>query len=368
MDNKNSQEYFKENRQLLTMEKIFEMDGIFIENNDEIMLKISEIEIALGAIGKILGERGSVIKELRETCLSVMERLKKEEEEKKELEKRIRSQEQKYNNLKEAKKILDDKWREECKKQRENFEQSREDYKKYYEKEKDQKEKAESDLRSQEAELNEEKQRVSNLRAQIESEQAENQRKTGEVATLKNDLDVKNNQISELEEKVKQFQSKEEKMPALMRLYDAYNEVMEKKEGLPKAFTDHWQRVVPMDDFDSFLEKVFKRLFPINYYQSIQAFIARCDQSGEISDEDKKKALRVSDGLLSEIFVFGSKYLGEEKLFWMDDIKAGDKFDSGLCIYIDRKGTMFGNIAEVLLHGIRDEKNNKIYHSYVEGE
>lgn len=343
--------------QLPTMEKILEIDGTFIENNNKITQKISEIGAAIGAIGGILEKSGSGIKELRETCCSVMKKLEKEMEEKRELEENIDSQKQEYKKLKDEKERLEGEWIEESKKQRKNIEKIQTDYQKYqkyYENERNKREQEESKLRS--------------LKDELVSERSENQKKSDEVETLKNDLDGKKGQISELKEKVDQFQSKERKMPALMRLYDAYNEVMEKKEGLPKAFTDHWQRVVPMDDFDSFLEKVFKRLFPINYYQSIQAFIARCDQSGEISDEDKKKALRVSDGLLSEIFVFGSKYFGEEKLFWMDDIKAGDKFDSGLCIYIDRKGTMFGNIAEVLLHGIRDEKNNKIYHSYVEGE
>lgn len=185
--------------------------------------------------------------------------------------------------------------------------------------------------------------------------------------SLKQSYEDLQKENSELKKKMEAVNLQQEKMPALMRLYHAYQSVMEKKSMLPQEFFEYMQSVVPLDDFDGFLPGALRESYPVSFYQTVQSFITVCNLHGEVSGETLKDTLCTLDTLLSAVFDLGSAYWKAQKLSRID-IEAGDPYDSDLCRYIDEKGEEYGNIVKVWLHGFRDEKKNETYRSYVEGE
>ncbi len=216
-------------------------------------------------------------------------------------------------------------------------------------------------------ELAAERQHAEILQRDLDKELAEKEQREREMQDLRDQLQTETSKANVLDQKVQQYAAQEQRMPIVMKLYQAYNSMMEKRDELPEELFERLQNVVPTDHFDSFLPKVLKPSFPISYYLSVQAFMAMYSHNGQMSGEAMREALRVSDDLLSAVFDFGSEYFKEEKLIRLDR-KAGDQFDHYMCKYIDGNGGMYGTIVRVWLQGFRDEKNNKIYCSYVEGE
>lgn len=366
---KNQDCLLKESEQFLTEEEILEIDGKLIKIDEVIMKKIGEIF-------ELLGNNRNINSRLREayhlavTKLTEKEKdlkdkiniLKKEEEEKKILIDKCNSLQQKYADLEKKNKELiaelDGVKKEKDEKERKLSEEKENSkwYIQHYTDARKDKEKAESDLKQ-----------LRELQNNLNRELSEKEEKVKELENLKEQLSEKTEKVHTLSEENQQYILQQQKMPALIRLYNAYNSVMEKRNELPQEFFERLQSVVPLDNFDSFLSKALRRSFPVCYYASIQSFIVMCSHHEEVSGEAMKKAILVSDDLLSVIFDFESDYFKEEKIFRINK-KEGDSFDSDLCKYIDENGGQYGNIVKVWLHGFRDEKNKKIYCSYVEGE
>lgn len=232
-------------------------------------------------------------------------------------------------------------------------------------------EKTKADLENRTEELNQEK---NQLQKQIQEMNDELAKKEKDVKEAKDLLSSKTEEIQSLTEKIcslekekQQYKLQQEGMPALMRLYHAYQGVMKKKSELPRKFFECMQSVVPLDGFDGFLPGTMRESYPVSFYQSVQSFITVCNYYREVSRETLKDVLCTLDTLLSAVFDLGSVYWEAEKLFRID-IEAGDLFDCELCVDIDGKGDTYRNIVKVLLHGFQDKKNDKIYHSYVEEE
>jgi len=371
--------------------ELLEMDGILLKTNEEIIKKAGEIS-------EILRVKDSLIQKLRSAYLSAVAALKEKdaslEDKSKTLSEEVRSKwdlknhydslQQKYTELdtnhNELKGKLDhanqriQKLEDELSKQEDryhvletNAKQTQEVYRQHYTDARADRDQAVSDLRQAQENLTRISQNAKTLQERFTKELEDGEARQREAQDLRDRLQSETSKADILDEKVQQYALREQRMPAIMRMYSAYSSMMERRKELPQEFFERIQSMVPMDDFDRFLSRVLKPSFPISYYLSVQAFMTMCSHSGQVSGATMKEALRVSDDLLSAVFDFGSEYFKEEKLIRMD-CKAGDQFDNYVCKYIDGNGGMYGNIVRVWLQGFRDEKNNKIYCSYVEGE
>lgn len=388
----------KKDSAFLTGEELLEMDGMLFEAGDELAGKIGEI-------GEILRKKDSAARRLREAYRAVaaalnerdavledqVKELGEREKREKELECGCEKLRQEYaelqavngtlrtrqadmaqrqeNSLRQIQELEDviSAKEKNCQLLEEKCSQIRKEYSQYYTDARNDKEKAESAMERLQNELAAERQHAEILQRDLDKELAEKEQRAREMQDLRDQLQTETSKANDLDQKVQQYATQEQRMPIVMKLYQAYNSMMEKREELPEELFERLQNVVPTDHFDSFLPKVLKPSFPISYYLSVQAFMAMYSHNGQMSGEAMREALRVSDDLLSAVFDFGSEYFKEEKLIRLDR-KAGDQFDHYMCKYIDGNGGMYGTIVRVWLQGFRDEKNNKIYCSYVEGE
>lgn len=226
---------------------------------------------------------------------------------------------------------------------------------------------AKDELKQCKQELEAEKEKKEKLQGKLYELQNTLDEKEENEKNLKNDLKERKDEVSKLVAQNQQYEKKMEKMPALMQLYDAYDAIMEKKTRLTQGFIECIQKAMPMDDFDSFLCRALKRSFPIAFYLSLQSFIRSCSNSGQMFDGAMEEALHLSDQLLEELFSFGSEYFKEEELSRIG-IEKGEPFEEEVCMYIGDEGGVYGNVVSVWLHGLKDEKEDRIYQSYVEGE
>lgn len=380
----NGQELLKEDGQFFTDEELLEMDDALFQTSGEIMKKIS-------GITSIIGKHDNSVQRLRREYLSLRSILKdkkkalEEEQNEKgvwkdkanslhnkyealkakyeELEKGLeRANREKDDGLGEIRKLEKQliEQREEYRTREKSYEEIRQDYRERYEEEKAQKEQAESDFQQcrKDYEI---------LQECLKKESEALKAKESETEEQKKQLQAKNDRIQSLDEKVRRYEGQRENMPFLVRLCDAYDCIMEKRDELPREFFECLQNVVPSDDFDRFLSRALEPSFPVYYHDAVQSFLVVCRHRGEVSDETVKKALSVLDALLSIVLDFGNRYFEEER-FVRIQIEAGDPFDKLLCRYIDEGGGIYGKIVEVWLHGFKDEKKNKVYCSYVEGE
>lgn len=381
----------REDGQLLTEGELLELDGIMLKTNEDIIKKAGEI-------GGILRNKDGLIQRLRSAYLSAVASLREKdaalEDKSKTLNEEVKAKwdlknhydtlQQKYveldANQNELKKKLDyanqrmQGLEAELSKQEERYHQLETNAKQiqdvcnqHYVNARADRDQAVADLRQAQEKLAIFSQDAKTLQERLTKELEDGEARKKDMQDLKDRLQSETSKAGILDEKAQQYAMREQKMPAIMRLYNAYSSMMERRNALPEAFFERIQSVVPLDDFDSFVPRVLKPSFPISYYLSVQAFMAVCSHSGQVSGGTIKEALRVSDDLLSAVFDFGNEYFKEEKLIRIDR-KAGDQFDSYVCKYIDGNGGMYGNIVRVWLQGFRDEKNNKIYCSYVEGE
>ena len=350
----------REDGQLLTEGELLELDGILLKTNEDIIKKAGEI-------GGILRDKDGLIQRLRSAYLSAVASLREKDAaldaNQNELKKKLGYANQRMQGL-EA----------ELSKQEERYHQLETNAKQiqdvcnqHYANARADRDQAVADLRQAQEKLAIFSQDAKTLQERLTKELEDGEARKKDMQDLKDRLQSETSKAGILDEKAQQYAMREQKMPAIMRLYNAYSSMMERRNALPEAFFERIQSVVPLDDFDSFVPRVLKPSFPISYYLSVQSFMAVCSHSGQVSGGTIKEALRVSDDLLSAVFDFGSEYFKEEKLVRIDR-KAGDQFDSYVCKYIDGNGGMYGNIVRVWLQGFRDEKNNKIYCSYVEGE
>lgn len=383
----------KERGIFFTEEEFRNMDGVLLETNSEIMKKAGEI-------CEILGKRDDAFSSLRKAYCLAVEALKEKDtdlQDKGEILEREAQEKQAWidkcgalreenRTLEEEKRNLEEKLdaaglEEESLKNRidqlsrqeeyyqtlkAGFEQVQRECNQHYTDAKNDREEAKYELKQCRDDLAEETEKVKYLQTVLDREAGQREEKEREAERLRAELLEKDGELCALNEINQHYISQRQKMPSLMRLYEAYDAMMEKRDELPREFFECLQKVMPLDDFDHFVPAALKRSFPIACYLSIKSFIA-VSGSGQVPEKEMKKALRCSDHLLEEVFAFGSAYFKEEKLFRID-MEKGDPFDDELCIYINGKGGMYGDIANVWLHGLRDEKDEKIYHSYVEGE
>lgn len=381
----------REDGQLLTEGELLELDGILLKTNEDIIKKAGEI-------GGILRDKDGLIQRLRSAYLSAVASLREKdaalEDKSKTLNEEVKAKwdlKNHYDTLQQKYAELDANQNElkkklgyanqrmqgleaELSKQEERYHQLETNAKQiqdvcnqHYANARADRDQAVADLRQAQEKLAIFSQDAKTLQERLTKELEDGEARKKDMQDLKDRLQSETSKAGILDEKAQQYAMREQKMPAIMRLYNAYSSMMERRNALPEAFFERIQSVVPLDDFDSFVPRVLKPSFPISYYLSVQSFMAVCSHSGQVSGGTIKEALRVSDDLLSAVFDFGSEYFKEEKLVRIDR-KAGDQFDSYVCKYIDGNGGMYGNIVRVWLQGFRDEKNNKIYCSYVEGE
>lgn len=221
--------------------------------------------------------------------------------------------------------------------------------------------KARRELEQCEKDLETEKERGRTLQEKLNKLKDTLDKKESDAESLEKELLESREKADAIGSQNQQYKNKIQKMPKLMRLYDAYDAIMEKKDELPQKVIE-W---VPIDDFDSFLCRALKSSFPIGFYLAIESLIK--NNSEQMSDRTMEEALHISDQLLAEVFSFGSEYFEEKGLFRIS-VEKGNPFNEELYIDIGGKGGMCENVARVWLHGLRDGKEDKIYHSYVEGE
>lgn len=381
----------KEDIRFLTDGEILELDGVLLKTNEEVIKKAGEIS-------EILRTKDDLVRKLRDAYLSAAKALKEKDALLEEKGRKLSEEVQTRWNLKSAYDLLQQKYEkletdhndvkaklerasqrtqelgmqlsakeQRCLKLESDSKQIQKDCSQYYTDARADKERAEADLRQIQTELTEARQKAAALQERLEIERKDRDEKEKEIKELGDRLQAETARGDILDEKVQQYASREQKMPAVTRMCRAYSSMVERRGELPEAFYERLQSVVPLDGFDSFLIRVMKPSFPISYYLSVQSFVTVYSHSGQLSGEGLKEALRVSDELLAAVFDFGSEYFKEEKLVRLD-CKAGDSFNGNVCKYIDGKGGLYGNIVKVWLQGFRDEKNNKIYCSYVEGE
>lgn len=381
MDDQNLE---KESGQLLTDEELLEIDNVLFQTGGDIMKKSNEI-------AQILNNLDHSLRRLRREYLSVRAGLKdkkkafmEEKKEKEELERSIDLLAKKYEVLKEKyaelKSKLENANREKDKmsgrlQELENqlseqekesgareagFEQFRKDYRQFYDDAKSQKEKAQADF-EQCREL------CKSLQERLNRESEKKEANEREAEELKKQLQAQNDEFRSLDEKVRQYERQRENMPFLIRLSDACDSIVEKRDELPREFFDCLQNVVPLDDFERFLSGALDPSFPVYYHDAVQSFLAACRRRGEVSDETVKHVLGMLDALLSAVLDFADKYFEKERFFRIS-VGEGDRFDQQLCRYIGADGGIYGKIVKVWLHGFRDGKENKVYCSYVEGE
>lgn len=381
----------RESRGLLGDSDLLELDAMLLKANEELTRKAGEI-------GKILVERDSKVQQLRRAYLAAVAVLKEKEEalarkagaldqstrefsELKSCYNLLRqdfqkleqnrdalasdlacANQQKNDKQEQIGKLEADLDRKEEERQTlvSNYIQAQKDYNQYYTDFNNEKDRVKSELKQVQDELERERKSAESLQMRLDTEMDEK----AAIEKAMQDLDSR---VGGLDEKVQRYEARERKMPAVMRLYDAYNGMMERRAALPGEFFERLQNVVPPDDFDGFLSRALRRSFPISFHLSIQSFIAVCNNSGQVPGEAVKEALSVSDDLLSAVFEFGSAYFKEEKIVRID-CRAGDEFKNHLCKYIDGNGGSYGNIVRVWLQGFRDERDNVVYCSYVEGE
>ncbi len=375
-----------ERRTFFTEDELSGMDGMLLETNSEIMKKAGEI-------CGILGKRDSAFSSLRkayrlteETLKEKEDQLEKEEREKQEwmdkcnalqeknriLEEAKGSLETKLNALGKEKEVLESRisqmssQEEHYQTLRNEFEQIRHDCNQHYTDAKNDRDEAKAELERCRDDLAEETEKAEQLQTALNTERGQRQKIESEAKEMRSQLIEKDNEIHTLSETNRQYRSQSKKMPALMGLYDAYDAIMEKREELPHEFFECLQKAMPMDDFDCFVSAALRRSFPIGCYLSLKSFIS-VSGGGQASEEGMKKALRYADQLLEKVFAFGREYFKEEKLSRIH-VEKGDPFEDDVCTYINGRGGMYGDIADVWLHGLRDEKDDRIYHSYVEGE
>ena len=372
----------KEKGRFYAEDEFRDMDGMLLETNSEIMKKAGEI-------WEILGKRDHAVSSLRKAYSLVVEALKekdeelqmkktlleKEEQEKqgwidkyRVLQEQNKTLEEKLNGAKQEKEMLQNRIRqlEQYQTLQEEFEQIRRDCNQHYTDAKHDRDEARSELKQCREELEKETEKVIHLQETLEEEIRQREDKEREVGQLNSQLLEKEKEIHTLKEIKQQYRWQRQKMPILMGVFDAYSAIMEKRDQLPREFFECLQKAMPVDDFDRFVFAALNRSFPISCYLSLKSFIA-VSGSGQVPEKAMKEALRCSDRLLEEVFVFGSEYFKEEKLFRIE-LEKGDPFEDDVCTYINGRGGMYGDIADVWLHGLRDEKDDRIYHSYVEGE
>ena len=372
----------KEKGRFYAEDEFRDMDGMLLETNSEIMKKAGEI-------WEILGKRDHAVSSLRKAYSLVVEALKekdeelqmkktlleKEEQEKqgwidkyRVLQEQNKTLEEKLNGAKQEKEMLQNRIRqlEQYQTLQEEFEQIRRDCNQHYTDAKHDRDEARSELKQCREELEKETEKVIHLQETLEEEIRQREDKEREVGQLNSQLLEKEKEIHTLKEIKQQYRWQRQKMPILMGVFDAYSAIMEKRDQLPREFFECLQKAMPVDDFDRFVSASLNRPFPISCYLSLKSFIA-VSGSGQVPEKAMKEALRCSDRLLEEVFVFGSEYFKEEKLFRIE-LEKGDPFEDDVCTYINGRGGMYGDIADVWLHGLRDEKDDRIYHSYVEGE
>ena len=383
----------KEKDTFFTDEEFRNMDGMLLETNREIMKKAGEI-------CECLGKRDNAVSNLRKAYCQAAEALKEKDADLQDkgdmLEREVQEKQawiDKCEALQEKNRMLEDEKRsleeklgaaaleeKEFKNQiaqlsrqeehyqtlKAGFEQIQRECNQHYIDAKNGREKAKAELKQCRDELAKETEKAHQLQTALDREAGQREEKERETEQLRGELSEKDKEICALSEIKQQYIAQRQKMPSLMRLYEAYEDIMEKRDELPREFFECLQKVMLLDDFDRFVPAALERSFPIACYLSLKSFIA-VSGYGEAPEEAMKEALLCSDQLLEEVFAFGSEYFKEEKLFRIH-IEKGEPFDDEWCIYINGKGGMYGDIANVWLHGLHDEKNEKIYHSYVEGE
>lgn len=381
----------KEDSRFLTEGEILELDGVLLKTNEEVIKKAGEIS-------EILRIKDDLVRKLRGAYLLAAKALKEKDALLEEKGKKLSEEVQTRWSLKSAYDLLQQKYakletdhnevkaklirasqrmqeletqlstqEQRCRALESDSKQIQKDCSQYYTDARADKERAEADLRQARTDLEEARQAAAALQERLDTERKDRDTREKEIKELGDRLQAETVRAGVLDEKLQQYASREQKMPTVTRMCRAYSSMVERRGELPEAFYERLQSVVPLDGFDSFLIRVMKPSFPISYYLSVQSFVTVYSHSGQVSSEGLKETLRVSDELLSAVFDFGREYFKEEKLVRLD-CKAGDSFNGNVCKYIDGKGGLYGNIVKVWLQGFRDEKNNKIYCSYVEGE
>lgn len=225
-----------------------------------------------------------------------------------------------------------------------------------------------------EKEWKEEKKRLTEEKEKLEEEKArlkeQNKGLTGQKEQLKKengDLAVGNRKLRETRDNL------QEEMPAVLQLREVYHEIVNlliakgRTEGFPEdPFANLYMG--PDGYFEDFLSKSLDPEFPGWYCQNADAFVAACQSGSAVVYEAMTEVLSGLNRLLDAVFDLGGKSFTEKGIRRLQ-IRKGELLREDCCTYING-GVPYGDnkIKIVWMNGIEDERNHRIYRSFVEGD
>lgn len=190
---------------------------------------------------------------------------------------------------------------------------------------------------------------------------------TQEKSDLEKEWKEEKKRLTEEKEKL------EEEMPAVLQLREVYHEIVNlliakgRTEGFPEdPFANLYMG--PDGYFEDFLSKSLDPEFPGWYCQNADAFVAACQSGSAVVYEAMTEVLSGLNRLLDAVFDLGGKSFTEKGIRRLQ-IRKGELLREDCCTYING-GVPYGDnkIKIVWMNGIEDERNHRIYRSFVEGD
>ncbi len=223
------------------------------------------------------------------------------------------------------------------------------------------------DLEGEKAYLTAQNQRLAEQKATLEGEV---EKLTGQ----KKYLEKKNGDLAEENRKLEKARDDlQEEMPTVLRLREAYHEMVDllitkgRTEGFTKSpFAN--LHMGPEGRFEDFLSKALDPKFPDWYWQDTDAFVAACQSGSAVAYETMVEVLSGLGLLLDAVFDLGGKSFMEKGICRLQT-HEGDLLREKSCTYTN-SGVPYGDktIRKVWMDGIKDERTNQIYRSFVEGD